>query len=183
MLIPCTMAVTGRIMAAHPPGKPNQFLGYRTRRSTMSSESWKFAQVYSGKKMEWFGLIMLLPAAVSMLPAMDFDDDAIGLFMVAVLAAEMIIMMVPIVLTEKALKEKFGDPPKRKRDRRGPRSRHPKTGCPAEGRDPPADHSLSDRRSALRSGRGSSRGPPSYGFLPRDASLPTTRSFPVSVTA
>ncbi|WP_162262218.1 SdpI family protein [Candidatus Methanomethylophilus sp. 1R26] len=101
-------------MAAHPPKDPNHFCGYRTQRSMMSGESWKFAQVYSGKKMEWFGLVMMLPAAVSMIPAMDFDDDGIALLMAAVMMAELAIMMVPIILTEKALKKKFGGPPKKK---------------------------------------------------------------------
>ncbi len=79
-----------------------------------SIESWKFAQVYSGNKMEWLGLVMLLPAAVSMIPVMDSDEYGISMMMLAVVIAESVALMVPIFLTEKALKEKFGDPPKKK---------------------------------------------------------------------
>ncbi len=114
VLTPCIMAALGHFLAAHPPKEPNHFFGYRTRRSMRSIESWKFAQVYSGNKMEWLGLVMLLPAAVSMIPVMDSDEYGISMMMLAVVIAESVALMVPIFLTEKALKEKFGDPPKKK---------------------------------------------------------------------
>ncbi|MEE3401140.1 MAG: hypothetical protein VZQ28_04175 [Methanomethylophilus sp.] len=37
-----------------------------------------------------------------------------SMMMLAVVIAESVALMVPIFLTEKALKEKFGDPPKKK---------------------------------------------------------------------
>lgn len=114
VLMPVIMAALGHFLAAHPPKEPNHFIGYRTPRSMRSLESWKFAQVYSGRKMEWLGLVMLLPAAVSMIPVINSDEYGISMMMLTVIIIEAAVLIVPIFLTEKALKEKFGDPPKKK---------------------------------------------------------------------
>ena len=55
--------IAGFIMFRFPPKKINMFYGYRTISSMKSQERWDFSQLYSAKKLIYFGFVML-PFAV-----------------------------------------------------------------------------------------------------------------------
>lgn len=54
------------------------------------------------------GMVMLLPAVAVMLPCMGKSDNAVGLWGIITVGAECIIMLLPIIPVERALKKKFG---------------------------------------------------------------------------
>ena len=48
LLIPITMIVIGRLFLNNAPKDINYVFGYRTKRSMMNLETWKFAHEYIG---------------------------------------------------------------------------------------------------------------------------------------
>lgn len=103
LLIPIMMIVVGYLFKKNPPTTVNWIYGYRTKRSMASKEAWIFAQRYFGEL--WFkiglGLAvviifdkLLIPIAPENLSLINVVINLIGL-------------MVPIPLVEKAMKNKF----------------------------------------------------------------------------
>lgn len=103
LLIPIMMIVVGYLFKKNPPTTVNWIYGYRTKRSMASKEAWIFAQCYFGEL--WFkiglGLAvviifdkLLIPIAPENLSLINVVINLIGL-------------MVPIPLVEKAMKNKF----------------------------------------------------------------------------
>ena len=96
--------VLGWYFAKFPPKKINHFYGYRTSRSMKSQEAWDFAQVYGAKKMVWAGWVMLA-VGVMMFP-LPFSENVKAVLSVVTTVSVSVWM---IVVTEKALKNKFKD--------------------------------------------------------------------------
>ena len=96
--------VLGWYFAKFPPKKINHFYGYRTSRSMKSQEAWDFAQVYAAKKMVWAGWVMLA-VGVMMFP-LPFSENVKAVLSVVTTVSVSVWM---IVVTEKALKNKFKD--------------------------------------------------------------------------
>ena len=59
LLIPITMIVFGRLFSNKAPKDINYTFGYRTKRSMMNMETWKFAHEYIGKLWLICGLTLL----------------------------------------------------------------------------------------------------------------------------
>jgi len=59
--IPIVLTIVGLVSLIFPPKNINYLYGYRTKRAMKNTETWKEAQLYSGKLFTIFGpLIMLL---------------------------------------------------------------------------------------------------------------------------
>jgi len=71
-------------------------------------EAWQFAHSYFGRL--WFreGLALLLPCAAVMIPCIGKEEGVVGTWGGIVCIVECILMMLPIIWTEKALKKRFG---------------------------------------------------------------------------
>ena len=106
LLMPVIMIVVGIIMMKRPPKKINAFVGYRTSRSMDNQESWNFANKHSGKLMIMFGIIAIIPSVVIMLPFYGSDDDTIGMISTVIMVFQFILIIIPIILTERILKRK-----------------------------------------------------------------------------
>jgi len=88
-------------MKKYPAQKINRWYGYRTKRSMKTKDNWDFAQSYSSIKMIWTGVLML---ALSPLGQYYKSEDLTSI----IIALTFVILgaLIPIVLTEKALKER-----------------------------------------------------------------------------
>ena len=53
-IVPVVMIVFGYLFSNRPPKKVGSFLGYRTSRSILNEDTWRFAHHYCGKT--WFVL-------------------------------------------------------------------------------------------------------------------------------
>lgn len=107
MLLPACMIFFGRRFMENPPEEINSLYGYRTYRSMKNPDTWQFAHQYFGKIWYRWGL-WLLPA--SLIPLLFFigkGEDAIGVAGVIILGAQMIPLIIPIILTEIALRKHF----------------------------------------------------------------------------
>lgn len=107
LLIPLTMVGFGWVFLHRPPKEINGFYGYRTRRSTASPQAWAFAHAYMGRLWLWTGIGMLLPVSAVMLCCIGKSVDETGIWGTVVLTAECVLMLLPIIPTERALKKRF----------------------------------------------------------------------------
>ncbi len=87
--------------------------GYRTRRSMKNDETFKFAQKLAGKY--WFpsGLILLFPSIVAMYFVIGKDKNTIAWIGLVVVAVQMIVLLIPMIPVERALKNNFDKDGKR----------------------------------------------------------------------
>ena len=107
LLVPIIMAVFGWVFMHTPPGEINHVYGYRTRRSMASQEAWNFAHAYVGRIWFRMGLGMLVLSVAVMIPCMGKSDNAVGIWGSIVEGVECVLLMLPIIPTERALKRRF----------------------------------------------------------------------------
>ncbi len=108
-LIPLIMIICGRWMWKHYPKQTNSVVGYRTKMSMKNMDTWKFAHEYAGKLWWKLGMILIVLTILVHLPFHGVDDDTIGFFSIIVMIVQLIVLIVSILPTEKALKQNFNE--------------------------------------------------------------------------
>lgn len=114
MLYSILMILVGWYMWKHYPKKINDFVGYRTRRSKMNMDTWKFAHENCGKRWWKIGWILFFPTVLVQLPFYGKSDDVIGWVGLIICSIECSVLLVSILPTEKALKNTFNEDGSRK---------------------------------------------------------------------
>ena len=109
LLVPTTMFIGGAIMTKHHPKEINSLLGYRTARSMQNMDTWKFAHSYCGRIWWKIGLITLIITVLSHLPFYHSNEDIIGIVSLVTVMIQLIILFIPIFITENALKKTFNE--------------------------------------------------------------------------
>lgn len=109
LALPLIMMIAGWMMWKHCPKKINGIYGYRTKRSRMNQETWKFAHEYCGRLWWKTGLIMLVPTILIFIPLIHSSDETIGMIGLIPCILQCAVMIVSIILTELALKRTFTD--------------------------------------------------------------------------
>ena len=107
LLVPVTMLLFGRYCRKNGgPKEINAVFGYRTRRSMKDEDCWRFAHQYFGTIVRSWGIVCLLCSAVVMivLRCVTQDVGITGIVGGALCLAQCIALIVPIALTERALK-------------------------------------------------------------------------------
>ena len=107
LIIPITMIVFGRLFSNKVPKDINHTFGYRTKRSMMNKDTWKFAHAYIGKL--WFicGLILMPISVAIMVFVLGKGTDTVGTVGAILTVAQMIPMIGAIIPTEYALNKNF----------------------------------------------------------------------------
>lgn len=107
LLIPFSMMCFGRYFSKKAPARINDWFGYRTARSTKNRDTWEFAHHYFGKL--WFrgGGILLVFSILAMLPVYGKSIEFVGFYGGGLCMIQIVVMLIPIFLTESALKKKF----------------------------------------------------------------------------
>ncbi len=107
-LIPLSMIACGVwFLKSGGPENINRLVGYRTSMSMKNTDTWKFAHTYCGKLWRNAGLVLLLLSIGSLFFVMGREVDVVGLFGGALCGVQLVVMIVPIGLTERALKKRF----------------------------------------------------------------------------
>lgn len=106
LLIPVLMIIGGRMMWKHPPKNINGMIGYRTARSMQNTEIWKFAQEYCGRLWWKIGWGMLPLSAIVHLPFYNSSENAVGIVGAVLCTVQCVILIMSIILTERALKKR-----------------------------------------------------------------------------
>ena len=114
LLIPGLMIICGKYYIKKAPKNINHFVGYRTKRSMKNNETWNFAHNYMGKLWFKYGVVLLIVSVLLMFLPIGQDEDAVGGLAAIITMVQAFVMIVPGVLTEKALKDNFDEEGNRK---------------------------------------------------------------------
>ena len=109
LLVPVTMLVGGIIMSKHHPKQINGLFGYRTAHSMQNVDTWKFAHNYCGRVWWKVGLITFVITILSHLPFYNSNEDVIGIVSLVVMTVQIITLIIPVFMTESALKKTFNE--------------------------------------------------------------------------
>lgn len=104
MITGLIFVITGLIFQKFPPKKINGLVGYRTKKSMKSQESWDFAQVYSSQQTVKIGSILTMTSFSGLF--FPFEDPIKGAVELGLTFAVLFLL---ISSTEKELKSKFGE--------------------------------------------------------------------------
>lgn len=107
LLLPTLMIVFGLLFLYKPPKTINYLYGYRTKKSMISQESWDYAHQYFGKIWFPLGVIVLILTIVAFIFLYNQDEETVGVVGFLIMLVQLTTLMVPTLITEKALKRKF----------------------------------------------------------------------------
>lgn len=107
LLIPVTMILVGRRYYKKPLKEINSLSGYRTTRSMQNQETWIYANTYIGKLWWKVGWILIIPTALAQLPFTNSSTNEIGILSLVIVFVQLLIMLLTIIPTERALKKNF----------------------------------------------------------------------------
>ena len=112
---PIFLIIYGSVYTRKVPADINGSNGYKTARSRLSQETWKFANRYSARIARVAGWVLLILSAAAMLLLREKDDQIVSSCGVVILFAQVIVLVLAVVLpTEAALKKNFDENGKRK---------------------------------------------------------------------
>ena len=117
LLIPLIMVLFGRIYEKKPPQKPKskfEYAGYRTKMSMINIETWEYAHRFFGKLWFRFGIALGVTSIIVLLFVIGKDKDTIGFVGMIVCYVQIVVMILPAIPTELALRKNFDKNGKRK---------------------------------------------------------------------
>lgn len=108
-LLPVVMVICGMSYTKRGPKRITRVQGYRTKMSMKNRETWDFAHKYLGDL--WFKLGTPLLAITSVMSLIVFrqSDDTIMFWCCVFIVVQLVLMLLPVYFTEKALKENFDE--------------------------------------------------------------------------
>ena len=109
LLMPLMMVGFGLLLMKNPPKKINSYYGYRTRRSVRSQDTWDFAHYYFGKLWLVCGLVSIPISLVPICLVLGKSEQVISVAGLIVLGIQTLLLLVTILLTERALKKNFDE--------------------------------------------------------------------------
>ncbi len=109
LIMPLMMVGFGLLLMKNPPKKINSYYGYRTRRSVRSQQTWDFAHYYFGKLWLVCGLVSLPISLVPLCLVLGKSEQVISVAGLIVLGIQTLLLLVTILLTERALMKNFDE--------------------------------------------------------------------------
>ena len=108
-LLPLVMVICGMSYTKRGPKKITRLQGYRSKMSMKNRETWDFAHKNLGDM--WFKLGAPLLAVTSVVSLLVFRESTkqITTWCCVIFVIQLVIMVLPVVYTEKALKENFDE--------------------------------------------------------------------------
>ena len=96
------------------PKKINRIFGYRTKMSMKNCDTWEFAHKYIGKLWLRFGLLLIPITVIPMLLVLGKNENVVGTVGLIVSFINIVVLIIPIFFTEKALNRAFDKEGRRK---------------------------------------------------------------------
>lgn len=109
LLVPLLMVVCGILMWKRCPKRINGWLGYRTFRSMMNMDTWTFAHGFCGRLWWRIGWILLISTVLLHLPFYKSEEDTLGVICLFCTVIQLVVLILPVFFTERALKKRFTD--------------------------------------------------------------------------
>ena len=114
LLIPLTMIFFGWLLFRKTPKEINYVYGYRTKRSMMNKETWRFANQYFGKVWYLCGLILAPLSVIAIAIVFGKGPGIVGTVGGIITMLQMLPLIGAIVPTESELKNNFDENGKRR---------------------------------------------------------------------
>ena len=114
LLIPLTMIFFGWLLFRKTPKEINYIYGYRTKRSMMNEETWRFANQYFGKVWYLCGLISAPLSVIAIAIVFGKEPGTMGTVGGIITMLQMLPLIGAIVPTESELKKNFDENGKRR---------------------------------------------------------------------
>ena len=114
LLIPLTMIFFGWLLFRRTPKEINYVYGYRTKRSMMNEETWRFANQYFGKAWYLCGLILAPLSVIAIAIVFGKEPGTVGTVGGIITMLQMLPLIGAIVPTESELKKNFDENGKRR---------------------------------------------------------------------
>lgn len=114
LLIPLTMIFFGWLLFRKTPKEINYVYGYRTKRSMMNEETWRFANQYFGKVWYLCGLISAPLSVIAIAIVFGKGPGTVGTVGGIITMLQMLPLIGAIVPTESKLKKNFDENGKRR---------------------------------------------------------------------
>lgn len=109
LLVPLIMLFFGLYFKNKSPKEINSLFGYRTTMSMKNKDTWEFAHHYCGRLWLVLGMIMLPLSVIPMLFFINQDIDVVGIAGGIIEGIQVVILLISIFPTEKALKKTFDE--------------------------------------------------------------------------
>lgn len=107
MLIPAILFLFGKFFSKDVPMGINAFCGYRTKRSMKNENTWIFANKYWGKLAAKLAVLSAAITVRTMALVYNGDESAVTAVASIVAAIQVVLLIISVILTEKALKSTF----------------------------------------------------------------------------
>ena len=114
LLVPVIIFITGRLMWKHYPKNINGSVGYRTTRSMINMDTWKFANEYCGHLWYKMGIVMLILSIIISIFIYQYDKSIVTTVSLILMTIQCIVLIASIFPTEIALKKTFNEDGTRK---------------------------------------------------------------------
>ena len=114
LLIPLTMLFFGWLLCRKTPKEINYVYGYRTKRSMMNEETWRFANQYFGKVWYLCGLISVPLSVIAIALVFGKGPGTVGMVGGIITMLQFLPLIGAIVPTESELKKNFDENGKRR---------------------------------------------------------------------
>ena len=109
LIVPLAFLGIGHLFRKSAPKDINYAFGYRTKRSMMNQDTWKFAHQYIGRLWFILGIVVLPLSIIPMLLVIGKSVDTIGTVGGIVEGIQIVLMVCSIIPTEIALRKKFDE--------------------------------------------------------------------------
>ena len=116
LLFPAIMIFMGRYFMKSSPKEINYIFGYRTNMSMKNKDTWDFAHKYIGKLWFYLGLILVPITVIPMLLVIGNNEYTISMVGSIICIVALVVLIVSIIPTERALKNAFDKDGNRKVD-------------------------------------------------------------------
>ena len=114
LLIPFSMIFFGWLLFRKTPKEINYVYGYRTKRSMMNEETWRFANQYCGKAWYLCGLISAPLSVIAIALVFGKGPGTVGMVGGIITMLQLIPLGGAIIPTEIALRKNFDENGKRR---------------------------------------------------------------------
>jgi uncharacterized membrane protein len=109
LIIPILTFLIGLIFCFYSPKNINNVIGYRSKRSKQSEETWRFANKYCAKLLMKFGITSIFVFGVLQFIVFNGFGNPGTAIVTGIPLLQTLMIIIPGILTEKALKEHFNE--------------------------------------------------------------------------
>lgn len=109
LFIPVFMIIYCNVYRVKAPKDMNGSNGYKTTMSRLSKDTWEFANHYYNRIMRIAGWILLMISIMVMFFTFGKDDNIIFNSILALFGIQIVVILICIIPTEKALRKNFDE--------------------------------------------------------------------------